>query len=195
MKYYIATGLEYIAEHNKIRDFLNSLGHEITYDWTAHGSVGGEGIARWNEISILVYNGVIDADFVVVVLHRPSEHNIARGTHFELGAAVAVGRDVIIYSSIEEQAMIHSNPCVFDYHPQVKRWVCDLSQLSDAVIHINLMSVAKTLANGKYRNQLSISPSKPDPFEQYPVAFHITAADTPRSVIISDNAEFSDIES
>lgn len=201
MKYYIATGLEYITEHNKIRNFLNSLGHEITYDWTAHGSVKSEGKGRLQEVAILETVGVIESDFVVVILHRPSEHNLARGTHYELGAAVAIGRDVIIYSSKEEQTLIHDNPCAFYYHPKVKRWVSGFAQLSDAIIDINLLIVAKTLANGEYRNpktlangeyrnQLSISPSKPDPFE-----LHITAADTPRSVIITDNAKYSDIES
>lgn len=92
MKYYIASKLENHAAHNRLRDVLAELGHQITYDWTPHGPVYGSGLDRVREVAELETKGVLDADFVVVLWPG------GRGTHVELGMALAADKPVI-YSS------------------------------------------------------------------------------------------------
>jgi nucleoside 2-deoxyribosyltransferase len=115
MKYYIATKLENHAEHNRVRDHLAKLGHEITYDWTPHGPVYRSGLERIREIAELETKGVLDADVVIVLW--PS----GRGTHVELGMAIAAGKPVIFISSLQAHHEATTETCAFYHHPLVKR--------------------------------------------------------------------------
>ena len=115
MKYYIASKLENHAEHNRVRDALNALGHEITYDWTPHGPVYGSGLARVREVAELETRGVLDADFVVVLWPG------GRGTHVELGMAIAAGKRVVFISADERHHQATTETCAFYHHPLVRR--------------------------------------------------------------------------
>lgn len=89
-KFYIATSLDNVPQHHAIRDILVAEGHECTYDWTVHGAVqalGREVISRTSEVEC---KGVAAADFVVVILPG------GRGTHCELGMALALGVPVYL---------------------------------------------------------------------------------------------------
>jgi nucleoside 2-deoxyribosyltransferase len=88
MRIYIATSLDNVAQHNKLRDSLDAR-HELTYDWTAHGSVQhlGEDVIR--SVAYKEARGVSDADLVVILLPG------GRGTHVELG--IAIGAEVPVY--------------------------------------------------------------------------------------------------
>lgn len=94
MRYYIATRLERAGDHNQLRDALGARGHEITYDWTTHGPVFRHGLARIREVAQLELEGVLAADFVVVLLPG------GRGTHAELGMALATGKPVFLHQTI-----------------------------------------------------------------------------------------------
>lgn len=85
MRYYIATALERAADHTLVRDAMAAAGHQITYDWTAHGSVQSEGLDRIREVAEAETRGVLDADLVIVLLPG------GRGTHAELGIAIGAG--------------------------------------------------------------------------------------------------------
>lgn len=115
MKYYIASKLENHAEHNRVRDFLNSLGHEITYDWTHHGPVYRSGLDRVREVAELETQGVIDADFVVVLWPG------GRGTHVELGIALAARKPVLLITHVEAHHEATTETCAFYHHPLVTR--------------------------------------------------------------------------
>lgn len=117
MKFYIATRLERAADHNLVRDQLVEMGHEITYDWTAHGSVQKEGAARIREVALAETRGVQEADFVVVLLPG------GRGTHAELGLALAFGIPVLIHSREEDGFFADDGrTCAFYHHPLVTRF-------------------------------------------------------------------------
>ena len=127
MKYYIATKLENHAEHNRVRDILNALGHEITYDWTKHGPVYRSGLGRIREVAELETRGVLDSDFVVVLW--PS----GRGTHVELGMAIAAGKPVVFISDMEAHHQATQETCAFYHHPLVRR--CrDVSEIAAAML-------------------------------------------------------------
>jgi len=114
-KFYIATYLERHAEHNVIRDILVAAGHEITYDWTSHGSVKEVGEERLTEVAEAELKGVTEADFVVVLLPG------GRGTHAEIGAAVAMGLPTYIHSTKPELFTTTDATCAFYWPSCVKR--------------------------------------------------------------------------
>ena len=115
MKYYIATKLENHAEHNRLRDLLNAEGHQCTYDWTHHGPVYGSGLERVREVAQHKTQGVLDAEYVFVLWPG------GRGTHVELGVALAVGKNVILVSDVDGHHIASPETCAFYHHPLVRR--------------------------------------------------------------------------
>jgi len=116
MRFYIATGLERAREHAEVRQLLEStLGHQITHDWGLHGSVQKEGLKRIEEVAVLEYKGVEAADYVVVLLPG------GRGTHTELGIALACVKPVIIHAFVEDDCLFGDDyrTCAFYHHPRV----------------------------------------------------------------------------
>ncbi len=116
MKYYIATRLENAAGHNALRDLLNGAGHKLTYDWTRHGSVKDKGRAVLAQVAENEIEGVREADFVVALLPG------GRGTHTEIGAALALGKPTIIHDSdartdIDGAFSYGAATCSFYHHP------------------------------------------------------------------------------
>jgi hypothetical protein len=83
MIFYIATRLERAEEQKELSAALIALGHEISYDWSVHGSVQSEGPERIREVAIAETRGVMDAELFVCLLPG------GRGTHSELGIAIA----------------------------------------------------------------------------------------------------------
>lgn len=115
MKYYIASKLENHIAVTELRDVLASLSHEITYDWTVHGPVYRSGLARVREVAVDEAQGVLAADFVVVLWPG------GRGTHVELGMAIAAGKPVIFISDNEAHHEATTETCAFYHHPLVRR--------------------------------------------------------------------------
>jgi hypothetical protein len=111
MRYYIATKLERHAEHNQVRDLMARFGHQITYDWTAHGPVWRDGADRIREVSELEMKGVVTADLVIVLLPG------GRGTHAELGMALARGKRVLLHSCDPVPLGAAPETCAFYHHP------------------------------------------------------------------------------
>lgn len=135
MKYYIATSLSRAAAHNMIRDTLKKWGHEISYDWTLHGSVKSVSKERLREIALLELNGVAEADFVIVLLPG------GNGTHLELGFAIARGKRVFLHT--EDSLIFELGPQTnaFYHHPDVTRLHCPLTELG-MTVHSLLMPLA-----------------------------------------------------
>ena len=65
-----------------LRDSLQTMGHEISYDWTLHGSVKSVSKERLQQVAMLELDGILEADFVVVLLPG------GNGTHLEFGFAI-----------------------------------------------------------------------------------------------------------
>jgi len=81
-KIYVATGLERAAEARSLMSKLGELGHTITYDWTAHGSVQRDGPGRIAEVANAEAAGVVASNVFIALLPG------GRGTHTELGIAI-----------------------------------------------------------------------------------------------------------
>lgn len=115
MNFYIATKLENHREHNRLRDILIAAGHSITYDWTEHGPVYTHGLKRVAEVADLEIKGVRDADVVIVLWPG------GRGTHVELGAAIAGNKFIVLVSEVEGHHIASPETCAFYHHNLVFR--------------------------------------------------------------------------
>lgn len=115
MKYYIATSTARMPFHNLVRDGLKQFGHEITYDWTAHGSVRETNQTRLQEVAHAEFQAILDADFVLILLPG------GKGTHAELGFSIASKKKVFIHC--EDPAVFEPGPevCAFYHHASVIR--------------------------------------------------------------------------
>lgn len=136
MMFYVATGLENASKAWLVCNFLTTHGHNITYNWMRHGSVQDEDDERIAQVAKAELCGVRDADFVVVLLPG------GRGTHTELGAALALGKPVLLYASEDSDLISDGRICSFYLAPGVRlskstiadfllemhHWVCALVQ-------------------------------------------------------------------
>ncbi|SET24306.1 Nucleoside 2-deoxyribosyltransferase [Oceanobacillus limi] len=90
MKFYIASGFENKDLVQYVRDELKKEGHLHTYDWTQNVRATTED--KLGAIGELEKQAVADCDFLVLLLPG------GRGTHTELGMALAYGKPVFLYS-------------------------------------------------------------------------------------------------
>lgn len=109
MKFYIATRLENVAAHTRVARQLIAAGHVLTYDWSTHGAVFREGLSRIKEVAHREMQGVVQADIIVMLWPG------GRGTHVELGLALALGKPVIIVSNEDGHHEPSPDTCAF-YH-------------------------------------------------------------------------------
>ena len=95
-KIYVASSLDNAKRISEIIQILKNAGYEITYDWTTHGRV--ENQEQLQQIAKGEYDGVKDCDVFIMV------HPARFGSHFEFGAAYALGKRIMILeeSEIEE---------------------------------------------------------------------------------------------
>ena len=116
-----------MTAHRSVRDALALQGHEISYDWTLHGSVKSTSKERLQEVATLELEGVAKADFVVVLLPG------GMGTHLELGFAIARGKRIFLHS--EDPLLFELGPQTnaFYHHPDVTRLYCPLADVGATV--------------------------------------------------------------
>lgn len=116
MRFYIATKLENHEAHNRLRDWLCSIGHSISYDWTTHGAAFGRGLTFVEEVAEKEAQGVADADATIVLWPG------GRGTHVEMGMAIGMGKTVLFYLPYEDHHAATKETCAFYHHPKVVRF-------------------------------------------------------------------------
>ena len=108
-KFYLATQKNRLDEAAPLLEALEANGWKRTFAWTnqdSHDSAGNAGIAQ-AELA-----GVREADVLIVLL--PGGY----GTHVEIGAALALGKPVIIHAP-DRKTLETPYICVFHYHPLV----------------------------------------------------------------------------
>jgi nucleoside 2-deoxyribosyltransferase len=117
MKFYIATSTSRMSAHNLVREELKKAGHTITYDWTSHGSVRDTTLARLREVAHAEFQGILEADFVLVLLPG------GKGTHAELGFSLGIQKPVFIHSEDPTAFELGPQACAFYHHSEVVRLV------------------------------------------------------------------------
>ena len=129
MKFYIATRLENAEAHRQVARILTAAGWELTYDLTAHGSVQREGEARIAEVDAAKAAGSTAADVVIVLLPG------GRGTHCELGMAIALCKSIFILADPESGFFAQDErTCAFYHSSNVHRVEGGILDLLEAAL-------------------------------------------------------------
>ena len=113
IKYYIATSFHNKEAHKECRRLFDSMGYELTFDWTVYPFIPDPYVM--NVVAEKEIDAVKAADFIVVLLPG------GRGTHTELGAALALDKPVFIVAPHPQQLLDSQGlPAPFYYHSSVQ---------------------------------------------------------------------------
>ncbi len=118
------------AFEQAVFDALQKQGFTITYDWTTHGSVRHTSTERLCEVAHKDFQGILDADFVLVLLPG------GKGTHAELGFSIASKKRVFIHSEDPKAFEIGPDACAFYHHGDVTRLRCPIPDLAKGLAGI-----------------------------------------------------------
>lgn len=129
MKFYIGTGFKNCELVNYYSKILEENGWKHTYNW-ANNINKYETIEDLIQYAILEQKGIIEADIVIILLPG------GRGTHIELGMALALNKKIFLCSTTEKEFSIE-NTVNFYQLPQVKKIVGDKNDIINQIININ----------------------------------------------------------
>ncbi|WP_310603397.1 nucleoside 2-deoxyribosyltransferase [Anaerosporobacter sp.] len=127
MKFYIASKLENYMQVQLLAKLLKANGCEHTYDWTVHGTIKEIDIETLKSVGQKEYDGVKNADIVIVLTPQ------GRGTHVELGMAIALNKVVYICHFDDTYFKNDDNTSTFYWLPQVKHFI---GKVEDLVIEL-----------------------------------------------------------
>src|ERR1700688_2278313 len=116
-RFYLATRKDRSEQAARLLQALKSQGWERTYSWTAEEEEKGDA-KQYSEIALNELKGVEDADVLIVLL--PGGY----GTHVEIGAALALGKPVILHAP-NRKTLVTPYSCAFHYHPAVNLLVSE----------------------------------------------------------------------
>ncbi len=91
MKIYVASSLFNRQNVKAVMNKIIESGHQITYDWTAHGKVERSQKELMQEICDAEVKGVKECD--ALLLLSPSR----TGSHVELGIAIALDKPIFLH--------------------------------------------------------------------------------------------------
>ena len=113
LRFYLASTLPNHAAADLVADVLIEAGHQQTYRWSKHGPAGHLGAEGLGAVAAAEVEGVAAADVVIVLLPG------GRGTHAELGMALALGKPVVLWDPSGEAFRCDNRTCAFYHHPGV----------------------------------------------------------------------------
>jgi nucleoside 2-deoxyribosyltransferase len=114
-RFYLSTRKDRSAQAAALLEALEIQGWERTYTWT-DDYISPDDYA---DIAKAELAGVRQADVLVVLL--PGGY----GTHVEIGAALALGKPVILHAP-NRHILEMPYPCVFHHHPEVELIVAEV---------------------------------------------------------------------
>lgn len=115
MKFYIGAGFKNCELVNYYSKILEENGWEHTYNWAKNIS-NDETIEDLIEYSKLEQKGIIESDVVIILLPA------GRGTHIELGMALALNKKIFLCSATKDEFSIE-NTVNFYQLPSIVRLV------------------------------------------------------------------------
>jgi hypothetical protein len=116
---YFAARFARLAELNRYRAELEALGFEVTSRWLTVAAREPSAIHNedeWRRLAVIDQEDVLAADTLVCFTEEPGEGG-SGGRHFEVGMALALGRQVIvvgrrehIFHRLPEMTVVESWP-------------------------------------------------------------------------------------
>lgn len=110
MRFFVSSRKDRSARADALSKELEKHGWQRTFAWKPEDGEGPEGNAA---IAKAELDGVLQADILIALLPG------GNGTHVEIGAALALGKPVILHAP-DRETLNQPYPCVFHYHPGVK---------------------------------------------------------------------------
>lgn len=129
-RFYVSSRKDRSKEANALADTLIAQGWERTFKWTDLGDATAESHAATAEAEL---QGVREADVLIVLLPG------GLGTHVEIGAALALGKPVILHAP-DQKTLETPYPCVFHYHSSVKLLVSESPDVGVIIAHATELS-------------------------------------------------------
>ena len=109
-RFYLSTQKDRNAEAIPLLEALKTRGWDRTFDWAGREASSD---SEYADLAVAEIAGIRDADVVIVILPG------GRGTHVEIGAALAMGKSIILHAP-NRKVLESPYPCAFHYHPTVK---------------------------------------------------------------------------
>lgn len=131
-RFYLSTRLDRSGQAADLLDRLKARGWERTLEWEINEPSTTEGFSR---LAVAQLEAIGESDIVIVLLPG------GRGTYAEVGAALALGKPIILYSP-DRETLDKPYPCTFHYHPKVTVVVSerlDLQQVLASIEELTLL--------------------------------------------------------
>ena len=126
MKFYVASGLQNKEAVRMVSVKLMQLGWHHTYDWTLNERA--DSLEELQRIGMLEQQAVEEADVVVVLLPG------GKGTHIELGMAIAMKKKIFLYDTSGE-VMNAPTTCTFYQLPEITICTGSINDLITIVLN------------------------------------------------------------
>lgn len=120
MKFYVASSFINKEQVRYVNQKLIDVGFIHTYDWTKNNRASS--LSELENIGVKEKNAVKDSDFVVILLPG------GKGSHIELGLALAGDKKVFLYSPNDEINNV-SLTSTFYHLPEVEKVIGTLDDL------------------------------------------------------------------
>lgn len=126
MKFYIGSGLKNIKLVNEFSEKLQNYGWEHTYNW-AENEIGNETIEDLIKYATLEQKAIEESDVVIIILPA------GRGTHIELGMAIALNKKICLYSNSKEE-FDKENTVAFYQLPSIQKIIGDIDYAINEIV-------------------------------------------------------------
>ena len=131
MNYYIAASLSEIELVRSVSKILQERGWIHTYDWTFNCSDVDISNETMKDIAEHELNGVKNADIVIVLNPK------GRGTHTELGMALALNKKVYLYHRDDTYFRKLNDTVSFYWLPQANKLSGNIEKALGRIINEN----------------------------------------------------------
>ena len=126
-RFFVSARKDRSAEADALSIELKRRGWHRTYEWNP---LDGETLEELAKFAIAEMDGVRKADVLIVLLPG------GFGTHVEIGAALALGKPVILHSP-DQKTLETPYRCPFHYHPKVKIFISTTPDVDAILAAIN----------------------------------------------------------
>ena len=130
MNFYIGSRLGNYKQVQSLANKLKSAGWTHTFDWT-QDSTASLSEETLKVISQQEADGIKSADIFIMLTPQ------GRGTHTELGMAIALEKKIYVCHLDDKYFKNDENTSAFYWHPQVKRLVGDIDDIFNEIYQEN----------------------------------------------------------
>jgi len=129
MNFYVASSFQNKKVVNEVSLLLKQLGWHHTYDWTQSERVTS--LEALQKIGMLEKQAIANSDVVVVILPG------GKGSHIELGLAIAWGKKIFLYSP-DLEALDMQTTSTFYHLPEVQICEGSVEELMSTILSSSL---------------------------------------------------------